>query len=299
MLLILLLILAFLPMIATAQPWQICGTSNYTANSTYQHNVDSLSYLSLTIGSDPSDLFAKGSSGVAPDIVHAVAICRGDLNASSCSTCVDAAFKDARQLCGLSKDVTIFYDKCTIRFSDMDSSSRVNTYAAVVDGALILMNLSSEPMLPGWWDVKNQQQQATGNFTKLFKMIMSDTVAQVLSTTKHYAAIRVDKNDGNTTVPQLYCLAQCAPDLVQNTCYKCIHNFSELAKANFAGRLGGRILGLRCSLRYDTNKFFAGEPTWSSGSLSALVPSPPPSPQPVPLLPSPKPKSMQSFPFFP
>jgi hypothetical protein len=145
---------------------------------------------------------------------------------------------------------------------------------------LILMNLSSEPMLPGWWDAKNQQQQATGtgNITKFFKAMLSDTVAQVLSTMKHYAAIRVDTNDGNTTVPELYCLAQCAPDLVQDSRYNCIHNFSELAKANFAGRQGGRILGLRWSLRYDTNKFFAGEPTWSSGSLSAHVPSPSPSP---------------------
>jgi len=137
----------------------------------------------------------------------AVALCRGDLSASSCSTCVDAAFKDARQLCRLSKDATIFYDMCIIRFSDMDhildmdSSSRVNTSAAAVDdGALILMNLSSEPMLPVWWDAKNQQQ-ATRNFTKFFKTMLSDTVAQVLSTTKHYTAIRVDKNDGSTTVP--------------------------------------------------------------------------------------------------
>jgi hypothetical protein len=283
-----------------AEPWQICGTSNYTANTTYQFNVGSLSYYQLTIGSDPSDLFAKGSTGVAPNTVYAVALCRGDLNASTCSDCVDAAFKDARQLCGLSKDATIFYDQCTIRFSDMDilnmgSSSRVNT-SAVVDGALILMNISSEPMLPGW-DAKNQQ--VTVNFTKFFKTMLSDMIAQVLSTTKHYAAIRVDTNDGSTTVPQLYCLAQCAPDLVEDICYNCIQNFSDLATANFAGRQGGRVLGLRCNLRYNTSKFFTGEPTWISGSSNTLVPSPSPSPQPVPLLPSPKPKSMQTFPFFP
>lgn len=249
-----------------AQPWQICGTSNYTANSTYQLNVDTLSYYLLTIESDPSDVFAKGSTGVAPTTVYAVALCRGDLNASYCGTCVDAAFMDARKLCGLSKDATVFYDKCTIRISDdmdilnMGSSSRFNT-SFVVNGVLILMNISSEPMLPGW-NAKNQQ--ATGNITKIFKTMLSDTVAQALSTTKHYAAIRVETNDGTTTVPQLYCLAQCAPDLVEAICYNCIQNFSDLATANFAGRQGGRVLGLQCNLRYDTNKFFAGEPTWSS-----------------------------------
>ncbi|CAD6256535.1 unnamed protein product [Miscanthus lutarioriparius] len=88
----------------------------------------------------------------------------------------------------------------------------------------------------------NQQQPATGNFTKFFKPMLSDTVAQVLSTTKHYAAIRMGTNDGSTTVPQLYCLAQCAPDLVQDICYNCIQNFSDLATANFAGRRGGVFL---------------------------------------------------------
>jgi hypothetical protein len=131
---------------------------------------------------------------------------------------------------------------------NMDSSSRVNT-SAVVDGALILMNLSSEPMLDGW---HAGNQPATGNFTRLFKKMLNDTMWQVLSRTKHYAVIRVAVSDGSTTVPQLYCLAQCAPDLVEDICYNCLQNFSDLAAADFPGRLGGRILGLRCNLRYDT-----------------------------------------------
>ena len=32
------LVLGFAPMAVAAQPWQICGTSNYTANSLYQFN---------------------------------------------------------------------------------------------------------------------------------------------------------------------------------------------------------------------------------------------------------------------
>ncbi|CAO2189412.1 unnamed protein product [Urochloa humidicola] len=48
--------------------------------------------------------------------------------------------------------------------------------------------------------------------------------------------------------------------------------------ANFAGREGGRVLDLRCNLRYGTSKFYDGEPTWRSGSSSAIVPSQPPLP---------------------
>lgn len=278
-----------------AQPWMICGSSKYTANSIYQSNLDSLlssSFLVVSGDSSSGALFAKGSRGAAPDTVYAVALCRGDANASACSGCVDAAYAAATaRLCPLSKDAAVFYDECALRFSDedilnMDAFGRVNTSAAVGVAPLVLMNITSEPMLSGW----NTNIQGTKNFTQFFIKTMNYIVAQALSTTKHYAAIRVDMDDADAsntvTLPRrLFCLAQCAPDLVEDICYNCLQNFSDLATANFAGRQGGRILALRCNLRYDTDKFFAGEPTWSSGSSSnALVPSP--APQPAPLLPT-------------
>ncbi|KAF2912124.1 hypothetical protein DAI22_11g233300 [Oryza sativa Japonica Group] len=281
--------LFFLPMaMVAAQPWMICGSSKYAANSIYKSNLDSLLSSFLEVNGDSSGLFGKGMRGAAPDTVYAVALCRGDVNASACSDCVYGAFAAATTQ--LSKDATVFYDECLIRFSDkdedilnMDSATSFNTSAVVNGGALILMNITSEPMLPGW---------GTAKFTQFFRTMLNDMViGQVLSTTRHYAAIRVDMDDADasntsSTLPQrLFCLAQCAPDLIEDICYSCLTSFSDLATANFAGRQGGRILGLRCSLRYDTNKFFAGEPTWSSGSSSnALVPSQ--APQPAPLLPT-------------
>lgn len=286
----------FLPMpMVAAQPWMICGSSKYTANSIYQSNLDSLlssSFLVVSGDSSSGALFAKGSRGAAPDTVYAVALCRGDANASACSGCVDAAYAAATaRLCPLSKDAAVFYDECALRFSDedilnMDAFGRVNTSAAVGVVPLVLMNITSEPMLSGW----NTNIQGTKNFTQFFIKTMNYIVAQALSTTKHYAAIRVDMDDADAsntgTLPRrLFCLAQCAPDLVEDICYNCLQNFSDLATANFAGRQGGRILALLCNLRYDTDKFFAGEPTWSSVSSSnALVPSP--APQPAPLLPT-------------
>ncbi|RLM58045.1 cysteine-rich receptor-like protein kinase 15 [Panicum miliaceum] len=140
-------------------------------------------------------------------------------------------------------------------------------------------------MLPGW-DSLNQAQ--TKNITQIFRSMLTGIVGQVLSMTAHYAAIHVDTDDGisNNVVPGLYCLAQCAPDLVEDLCYNCLTNFSDLAAANFAGR---------CNLRYDTDKFFAGEPTWSSGSSSA---APSPAPQLAPLPPLSERRSRQTFPFF-
>ncbi|CAL5010861.1 unnamed protein product [Urochloa decumbens] len=229
---------------AAAQPWQICGTSgNYTANSAYQANLETLSTVFDTDAGVSTILFSKSSVGAAPDTVYGVALCRRDLNASACHACIAAAFRGAQRLCALSKDATVFYDTCALRFSDKDIldmsfGSRLNT-SAVVDATML---------------------------------------AQVLSTAKHYAAIQVDAEDGSTTVPRLYSMAQCAPDMIEDICYNCLNNFSDLAMANFAGRQGGRVLGLQCNLRYDTSKFYDGEPTWRSGSSSAIVPSQPPTP---------------------
>ncbi|CAL5010839.1 unnamed protein product [Urochloa decumbens] len=276
---IVLLILGFVSMTA-AQPWQICGTSgNYTANSAYQANLKTLSSILFDTDADATSLFSKGSIGMALDTVYGVALCRGDVNASACRTCIAAAFRGVQRLCALSKDATVFYDTCVLRFSDKDIydmsfASRLNT-SAVVEGALVLMNITSEPMLPSW-DTNNQS--TTANITSLFKTMLSDTLAQVFSTAKHYAAIQVDAEDGTFTLPRLYSMVQCAPDMIEDICYNCLNNFSELAMANFAGRQGGRVLGLRCNLRYHTSKFYAGEPTWSSGSSSDIVPNQPPSP---------------------
>ena len=60
-------------------------------------------------------LFAIGSVSSVPDIAYALALCRGDTNASACEACVGTTFQDAQQL--FNKDASVFYDPCYLRFS--------------------------------------------------------------------------------------------------------------------------------------------------------------------------------------
>ena len=72
---------------------QVWGnTGNYTANSTYQSNLASLATALSRNASSSRTLFAKGSVGVLPDIAYALALCRGDANATACGSCVTTAF---------------------------------------------------------------------------------------------------------------------------------------------------------------------------------------------------------------
>uniref|UniRef100_A0A0D9YA85 Gnk2-homologous domain-containing protein n=1 Tax=Oryza glumipatula TaxID=40148 RepID=A0A0D9YA85_9ORYZ len=251
--------MAMAPMVmVAAQPWHTCGASNYTADSMYQLNLDGMSASLFPEGAGGSGggIFVRGSSVADPDKVYAVALCRGDVDdAPACSSCFNAAFRRAMQLCPRSKDAAIYYDECLLRFSDtdilnMDSVVRRLNTSEIVDGALVLMNLTSEPMLPGWDD--DSRPTATTNFTGFLKTMLTDVVGQVLSTRRHYAAIRMEMDDGSssstTAVPrEFYCLAQCAPDLIEDICYSCLTNFSDRAR-ELGIRADGRGLSRRSGM---------------------------------------------------
>ncbi|EEE67327.1 hypothetical protein OsJ_24577 [Oryza sativa Japonica Group] len=112
--------------VAAAQPWQFCGQGgNYSANGTYQSNLAGLSATLPKNASASRTLFAKDSLGAVPDIVYALALCRGDVaKATACESCVATAFQDAQQLCPYDKDAFIVYDLCYLAFSNREHPRR-------------------------------------------------------------------------------------------------------------------------------------------------------------------------------
>ncbi|OEL17593.1 Cysteine-rich receptor-like protein kinase 10 [Dichanthelium oligosanthes] len=89
----------------------------YAANGTFQANLNSLA-LSLPANASASPAgFATGTTGAAPDQIYALALCRGDTNASVCGACVVGAFRDGQRACPLNKGVTVYRDACLLRFS--------------------------------------------------------------------------------------------------------------------------------------------------------------------------------------
>ncbi|TVU38675.1 hypothetical protein EJB05_12059, partial [Eragrostis curvula] len=119
---LLVLVAAVLAPPADAQPVSFCGDSgNYTANSTYHANVQRLAATLPENTSSSRDLFATATLGAFPDVVYALALCRGDVaNASSCGSCVAAAFRDARRLCAGARDAAAYHDACYARFSNIN-----------------------------------------------------------------------------------------------------------------------------------------------------------------------------------
>ncbi|WVZ66165.1 hypothetical protein U9M48_015430 [Paspalum notatum var. saurae] len=199
------------PQLAAGDPLgQLCGNSgNYTTNSTYQKNIQRLAATLPKNTSSSQTLFAKDSVGTVPDIVYALALCRGDTNASTCSDCVATAFKDAQQLCANNKDATIFYDPCLLRYSNLNF---IDSATAGDASVLILYN--------------------SQNVTVPFK-VFDNAVATLVNATADYAAANSSKRFGtgveqfqtfDSQNPTIYGLAQCTPDMSPAECRSCLSN---------------------------------------------------------------------------
>ncbi|KAL6624494.1 hypothetical protein ACP70R_031815 [Stipagrostis hirtigluma subsp. patula] len=225
-------------------PWPLCDpadSGNYTANSTYQGNIDRLSATLPKNTSSSPVLYAAGSVGSVPDIVYAHALCRGDASAAACESCVATAFRGAQEGCPLFKDVMIFYDLCELRFSNRnflpDDDYLVNTYV-----------LRGSPVV------------ATTTPAQAFDA----AVARLLNATADYAAENSSRRFGTGeqgfegSSLKIYALSQCTPDRTADVCRKCLSSvFLNLPKS-FTGRSGGGVFGVWCSFRYEVYPFFSG-----------------------------------------
>ncbi|VAH45144.1 unnamed protein product [Triticum turgidum subsp. durum] len=263
------LLLAFLLPPLAASQWQNCGKNgNFNQNSTYQANIQALSVTLPKNASSSRTLFAADSVGTVPDIVYALALCRGDANASACGACVSNGFKDAQQLCPYSKVAAVYYDLCYLGFSNQNILSATDGD----NNALMLVN---------------------GQNVTVPAKVFEAAVGVLMNATADYAAADSSRRfgtgeEGFETVdkgnPKIYGVAQCRPDMAPGDCRTCLGNIIAMRSQYLIGRQGGRILGLRCNYRYEQYSFFTGPsmlqlPAPSVGAAPAPAPAsvrPPP-----------------------
>ncbi|KAF7000641.1 hypothetical protein CFC21_016503 [Triticum aestivum] len=237
------LLLAFLLPPLAASQWPNCGNKgNFTTNSPYQANIRALSTTLPKNASSSRTLFAADSVGTVPDIVYALALCRGDANASACGNCVSNGFNDAQKLCPYGKDAAVYYDLCYVGFSNQ------NILSATGGGNSVLILMSDN------------------NVTAPVEAFDA-AVGVLMNATADYAAANNSRRFGTgvggfETVdkrnPKIYGVAQCRPDMAPGDCRSCLGSIIAMRSQYLIGRQGGRILGLRCNYRYEQYSFFTG-----------------------------------------
>ncbi|PRQ26847.1 putative protein kinase RLK-Pelle-DLSV family [Rosa chinensis] len=237
-----------------------CGQNgNYTAGSTYQTNLNNLLGSLSSPGNDNGYGFYSSSVGVNSDKVNAFGLCRGDVKAGDCESCVSQASDPLKRACPVQKEAIIWYDYCMLRYSNESLYGIVTT-----DPAVFLSN--------------TQNVSSPDEFNRQLKLLLEGLITKA-------AAGGTDRKFSlgtNTTASfvTIYGLAQCTPDLSLEECTHCLNAaLAQIPLYSYA-KIGGNAVAPSCILRYEEYNFFypAADAPAPSPQLETPVSPPPPQP---------------------
>ncbi|KAK3127002.1 hypothetical protein QOZ80_7AG0566760 [Eleusine coracana subsp. coracana] len=217
------------------------GEGTYSVNSTYQANIRRLVDTLPDKAANSPTLFATAMFGSLPDVVYALALCRGDSNASACGPCVATAFRQGLQKCPTATDATFYhYDPCYLRFSN------INFIATTIN--------DNQEIWVGSQRVSAPFELFDAAVGALLNATADHAAADPL---KRFATGEVVAGD---VVPAIYALAQCTPDMAPESCRSCLADIIRRVPSSSTGKTSGGIIGVRCNYRYELQHFFLGNP---------------------------------------
>lgn len=219
-----------------------CSPTNSSVPRTYQPNSTFAANLQKLVAELPSNASASGFSagrfGAGAGAAYGIVLCRGDFLGKKCVDCLTEGFAQvqAATRCPRSADATLYYDQCQLRYSDQDFLAG--------GGAANTPETSAS----------NMNKVSAGNvaaFDGLVTRLVAAVSDAASNRSARYATGQAGFPPENMNV---YALAQCTQDLTTGQCRECLTGLiNEMA---FAGKVGGRILGVRCDIRYEKEVFF-------------------------------------------
>ncbi|XP_057732902.1 cysteine-rich receptor-like protein kinase 26 isoform X2 [Arachis stenosperma] len=230
------------------------GKGNYTANSTYHKNLNTL--LSTLISNTQIDYgYYNFSYGQDDNKVNAVGLCQGDLNQNDCRRCLNNSITLLTQLCPNQKEAIGWYDTCMLRYSNRTIFGNHH----VDDSPKIYL-----------WNPQNATDLPV--FNQNLKSLMSNLIDKAITgdSRRKYAAASVN----STGFQNIYGVAQCTPDLSSLECDQCLEGHVSDIPACCDGKRGGRVLTPSCYIRYEVYPFF--QPTTAHNAPPPSSLSPPP-----------------------
>ncbi|XP_051136466.1 cysteine-rich receptor-like protein kinase 44 isoform X2 [Andrographis paniculata] len=215
--------------------YQCSPNGNYTENSPYYTNL--LTILSSLPSNIDNNGFNSASQGsTAADRVHAVALCRGDLQLVACRACVKTVAEDLVTSCRNRRQAVLWDNVCMVRYSD-EPILRIRADA------------------PGHVE-KNMAANATNPDQ------FNDDLGWLLGTLISSAAsggelMKVAAGERGTALnATIFALLQCTPDLLAADCKTCLAALAARARACCNTTIGARILAPSCMLNYETFAFY-------------------------------------------
>ena len=234
--------------------------SNETANADYKSNLTVL-LESLSSKASQNYSFYNESSNIG---IYGLYLCRGDVSNETCQICLSNATQDITTRCPSNKSAIIWYDKCMLRYSNVNFFG-----AASWSPAIIGQNTANQP---DFYSL-TLLDSLTKRVNVVEKLYDTDNLTVILS--------------GQSVIS--YGLVQCTRDIDGGLCVQCLNGLMDLAKNCCQAKIGWRILAPSCNLRYENQRFTDQPP--------ATPLQPPPPPQSVPPAPQPPPGNGKSYRF--
>ncbi|KAG6641676.1 cysteine-rich receptor-like protein kinase 26 [Carya illinoinensis] len=212
---------------------------NYISNSTYEANLNHLLHsISNTSTEIINNGFYNSSYGQNINEVHAIGLCRGDVQLDVCRGCLYNASYLLPELCPDHKEAIGWYDHCMLRYSNRS----------------ILGGIETSPNFT-MWGINN----VSANYADQFFDVVRSLLERLI---RSRAAARYSLRkfaSGNATVSNfktIYALVQCTPDLSEQECNDCLLGASEGIPRCCDGKEGGRIARPSCDIRFEVYPFY-------------------------------------------
>ncbi|KAB1210464.1 Cysteine-rich repeat secretory protein 38 [Morella rubra] len=204
------------------------GSENFTSSDPYATNLDELlrhlSYETAFKG------FSLGSKGIDQYKAYGLALCYNYVSPANCKSCVGAASKEIVKLCPYSKGAALWYDKCTLKYSNKDFFGKIDYLGYI----MCSHENASDPIS---FKIQKTEflSQLANNASSIPRMQMTGVVELAGS-------------------HKLYGAAQCSRDLLSSDCKECLGRSINEDGCDVA--LGGRLASGSCNIRFETYNFF-------------------------------------------
>ncbi|XP_059440342.1 cysteine-rich receptor-like protein kinase 10 [Corylus avellana] len=229
-----------------------CGDQpNNSSDASFESNLTVLLGSLSSKASQSISFYNNTSNGI-----YGLFLCRGDVNTSTCQSCVSYAAQNITSLCPSNTTAIIWFDQCMLRYSNTN-------FFGVKD-------LSHMEFM---WNVENRTLSQQTDFGG--QALMNGLIQGALGTEMLYKAGSSSGQPGHVT----YGLVQCTRDINSTSCGDCFQQLMTEANRCCQAKIGWRVLAPSCNIRYENYSFIQQPPV--------LPPAPPP--QPVAATPPPLP----------
>jgi hypothetical protein len=218
-----------------------CSTSgNYTEGNQFKKNLDEL-LSSFPLAAEKNSWFNTSTVGTGSDQVFGLIMCYADSNEAQCLDCLTAAPARTVAACQGSRNVTVGYDACLLRYSD-------NRFFA---GGATDFAYGPDPRSTDFWIVDVHPNATDPDTMAAARMQLTGELSEkVGDTSLRLYSYTLPYNDSLQGTNVISGLAQCTRDLAPSECNSCVAWYSIWLWTMLRSNSGGGIKGYSCYVRY-------------------------------------------------